>query len=158
MSSTLQHGCADLSPTALRAAGPSVAHFLLLRSTRFALSAALTLRSTHFALSDALTLRSTRFALSAVEFFAETRLRRPCLDRFAVFAKASRIFIENAERLQAARSAACPFNCAGEICKPRSGVKSSTPLLSLYPQNGCTCERVEELRRNDTQSASTGSG
>jgi len=24
-------------------------------------------------------------------------LRRPCLDRFAIFAKASRIFIENAE-------------------------------------------------------------
>ena len=45
-----------------------------------------------------MTLRSTRFALSAVEFFAETRLRRPCLDRFAVFAKASRIFIENAEK------------------------------------------------------------
>ena len=36
---------------------------------------------------------------------------------------------------QAARSAACPFDCAGEICKPRSGVKSS-PQPSAVPQQG----------------------
>ena len=35
-------------------------------------------------------LRSTRFALSVLETFVEAWLRRPCLGRFAAFAKASR--------------------------------------------------------------------
>ena len=35
-------------------------------------------------------LRSKRFAVSALEFFDAIWLRRPCLDRFAVFTKASR--------------------------------------------------------------------
>ena len=35
-------------------------------------------------------LRLTRFALSVWEIFVEVWLRRPCLDRSAVFAKASR--------------------------------------------------------------------
>jgi len=49
------------------------------------------------------------------------KLRRPCLDRFAVFAKASR-------NTPAARSVGWRLrNCAWEICKPRSGVKSSAP-------------------------------
>ena len=61
--------------------------------------------------------------------------------RFARRGQASRIFIVNAERRQAASSAACPFNCAGEICKPRSGVKSSTPPSAVPPQgpNPQTC-------------------
>ena len=68
--------------------------------------------------------RSKRSVLSA----NGKELRRPCLDRFAVVAKASRNSIE--QRRQAGRSAACPFDCAGEICKPRSGVKSSPqPLM-----------------------------
>jgi len=67
-----------LSPTALRAAGPSVAQFFALHSKRFAVS-------------GLLTLRSKRFAVGALVFFDAAWLRRPCLDRFAVFAKASRI-------------------------------------------------------------------
>jgi hypothetical protein len=50
--------------------------------------------------------------LSVLSVIGKT-LRRPCLDRFAVFAKASRNSIE--KRRQAGRSAACPFDCAGEI-------------------------------------------
>jgi len=52
-------------------------------------------------------------------------MARSGLGRFAAFGPPTRIFKENAKRRQAARSAACPFDCAGEICKPRSGVKSS---------------------------------
>ena len=61
------------------------------------------------------------------------KLRRPCLDRFAVFAKASRNSVEKSR--QAACNAACLYDCAGEICKPRSGVKSSAPHPLLYAQN-----------------------
>ena len=50
------------------------------------------------------------------------KLRRPCLDRFAVFAKASR-------NTPAVRPVGWRLqDCAWEICKPRSGVKSSAPL------------------------------
>ncbi|MEC8274746.1 MAG: hypothetical protein VX005_02915, partial [Pseudomonadota bacterium] len=68
---------------------------------------------------------NTASPLSALVFFDAAWLRRPCLDRFATFGPPTRIFIENAKKRQVAHSAACPFNCAGEICKPRSGVKSS---------------------------------
>ncbi len=44
------------------------------------------------------TRTAIRLAVNALEFYVAARLRRPCLDRFAVFAKASRIFIENAEK------------------------------------------------------------
>jgi hypothetical protein len=54
-------------------------------------------------------------------------MARSGLGRFAAFGPPTRILIENAKRCQAGRSAACPFECAGEICKPRSGVKSSPP-------------------------------
>jgi len=66
---------------------------------------------------------------------------RSGLGRFAAFGPPTRIFIENAKKRQGAHCAACPFDCAGEICKPRSGVKSSPQLLSLYAQNGCAFER-----------------
>ena len=44
------------------------------------------------------TRTAIRLAVNALEFYVAARLRRPCLDRFAVFAKASHIFIENAEK------------------------------------------------------------
>ena len=84
--------CADLSPTALRAAGPSVAQLFALRSKR-----GVHPEPVEGPVSGGLPLRSKRFAVSALEVIVETRLRRPCLDRFAVFAKASRTFIENAK-------------------------------------------------------------
>jgi len=50
--------------------------------------------------SYALHTRLISFALkgAAVLRVSGKKLRRPCLDRFAVFAKASRIFTENAEQ------------------------------------------------------------
>ena len=36
------------------------------------------------------TRTAIRLAVNALEFYVAARLRRPCLDRFAVFAKASR--------------------------------------------------------------------
>ena len=57
------------------------------------------------------------------------------------------------KRRQAACGPACPFDCAGEICKPRSCVKSSARFLSRCAQNGCNFARVGRFWRNDTRSA-----
>ena len=67
-----------------------------------------------------LTGHSNRSVLSVNEEVA-----RSGLSRFAAFGPPTRTFIENVKKRQAACSAACPLNCAGEICKPRSGVKTS---------------------------------
>ena len=96
--------------------------------------------------------------------------------RFARRGQASRIFIENAKRRQAARSAACPFDCAGRFvgreaasnrarnfpfafktlrCERVFPLRSKrfavsmlefSKLHSLYAQSGCACERVFRLR------------
>jgi len=57
------------------------------------------LRSKRFAVSarELFTRTAGCLALSALDIFVETRLRRPCLDRFAVFTKASRNSLIEAE-------------------------------------------------------------
>ena len=84
-----------MPPTALRATGPSVVH-LALRSKRFAVSVLET--------NDGPTLKAQRVECELIRHSKRSvlsvngkKLRRPCLDRFAVFAKASRIFAENAQ-------------------------------------------------------------
>ena len=112
-----------LGPCPLRGLRPSPAHLLWSRSRRLALSGALPLRSKRFALSGAFPLRSTRFALSAGPSH-----REGCADLppTALRAAGSSVAQSEAKDRHGGHRPPCPFDCAGEICKPRSGVKSST--------------------------------
>ena len=83
-----------------------------------------------------MTLKAVRQAQDKLRVLSVNgEVARSGLGRFAAFGPPTRIFSENAKRRQAACSAACPFDCAGEICKPRSGVKSSAQHLT-----GSSCE------------------
>ena len=147
--SSMRDGCADLVSTASRSSPRR-------RAFTFALK---TLRCEHV-----FPLHSKRFAVSALETNDRPTLKAQRVEchrkevaptcprpRFARRGQASRNSIE--QRRQAARSAACPFDCAGEICKPRSGVKSSTQSSSLARRSATAHQPTQPARRPDVQLA-----